>query len=218
MKVKLPFIIPGLGSTNVAKINWCEDVYSSNVYNTELISADRAAYVRLEKCRIIGNNADAGEYGIKAGNYTGPIDIINCTIDSCYNGIEVVKSNVKILNTIISRCNTGINGLRENSIEGLIIHGCSTDTANCYVPITYSSTDPQLDAERVAQADLTGVNSLYNLEAPVYDDLGHCFRVDSDTPHIGWRSKHTETTCCSGSGGGENVSKWEIRTSGRRLR
>lgn len=176
-------------------------------------------HILLNKCKFYSPDQTG-----KALDIVGDavfVRAINCTFDSLTNSI--VTNGFRHVRALLLNCifanmtGQALLAISDCEAAGCYFYNNAVDTASCDRPITFTTgVDPQLDANQVAQATLTGANTLWHLEAPMFDDLGHCFRSDSDTPHPGWRSRHSETTCCSG-GGGDTGIEWTIRSPARRL-
>jgi len=156
-------------------------------------------HLYIERCKFLGNRGS--DYAIRTdgSGILFSASIVNTVIDSFYRGFGGKESSVAILNSIFSNCQYGIYLVSELDADGLCLYNndnnfqSTTDTN-----ITYYTFDPELDADKVAQADsakIIGVNDAFGLYAPRTDDIGHCFRDGSTTPAIGWRSPYTETEC-----------------------
>ncbi|RKZ30132.1 hypothetical protein DRQ36_06545 [bacterium] len=210
----------GLLVTGMSTLLCDEDVFSSSG-TTKFIHSRYGIYIRLTKCRIVGNKANANEYAIYADTPGSLMDIVNCTIDSCCHGLRGKHTAIRIMNTVLSRCDTAIAKTGNISVIALDISECATDTSDIYGgPISYWTFDPELDGNKVAQADsakLVGVNIFGELEAPLWDDLGHWFRNSDGTPAIGWRSPYSDTGWPE-SGCQETTIHWGIRSPARRLK
>jgi len=183
----------------------------------------RGNYLRLEKCLVRGVSSSNGFY-LVAVNGPVRVDLINTTFDGLNWAVGATSGAkqmvVNALNVIINNCVIGIYNATFVNGSGLIISNCVTDTSSIYNvgAFTYATTNPQLDANKVQQAGITGSKTFLGLDAPLVDDLGYYFMVDNAEPYIGWRSPDTiSTDYCSG-GGGTTTIDWGMRSPARRLK